>query len=587
MSKNTENKAPSTLSKVLGLLRGKRILVALSIIFALIVVLFTLYVPILIGDAIDLIAGEGNVDFEGIFKILVKIGISIGITSIFQWLMNALNNKIAFETVKDIRNRAISKIERLPLSFIDSHSYGDIVSRVISDADQFADGLLLGFSQLFVGVITILGTLVFMLSINPIIALVVVLITPVSLLVARFIAKHTYDMFREQSKTRGEQTALIDEMIGNQKMVQAYGYTDEAARRFDEINERLSTCSFKATFYSSLVNPSTRFVNSLVYAGVGLVGAFAVISSGGAFSVGSLTVFLSYANQYTKPFNEISGVITELQNAFACASRIFALLEEPSQVPDKEGAETLSSPDGNVEIEKVAFSYVPEKPLIKDFSLSVKAGQRIAIVGPTGCGKTTLINLLMRFYDVNDGSIKVDGLDIRDVTRESLRSSIGMVLQDTWLMSGTVRENIVMGKPDATDEEVITAAKLAHAHNFIMQLKDGYDTVLENNGELLSQGQKQRLCITRVMLCLPPILILDEATSSIDTRTELKIQESFSRMMQGRTSFIVAHRLSTIKEADLILVMKDGNIIEKGSHDELMAKGGFYTTLYNSQFAES
>ena len=587
MRKSNKSKEPSTLSKVLALLRGKRTLIALSILFALTVVVLTLYVPILIGDAIDLIVGEGKVDFDGIFKILVKIAATVGLTAIFQWLMNVLNNKIAFETVKDIRNRAISKIERLPLSYIDSHSYGDVVSRVISDADQFADGLLLGFSQLFVGVITIIGTLGFMLSINPIIALVVVLITPISLFVARFIAKHTYDMFKEQSKTRAEQTALIDEMIGNSKMVQAYGYREEAEKRFDEINERLSKCSFKATFYSSLVNPSTRFVNSLVYAGVGLVGAFAVISTGGAFSVGSLTVFLSYANQYTKPFNEISGVITELQNAFACASRIFSLLEEPSQVPDKEDAGILSSPDGNVEIENVAFSYVPERPLIKDFSLSVKAGQRIAIVGPTGCGKTTLINLFMRFYDVNDGSIKIEGLDIRDVTRESLRSSIGMVLQDTWLMSGTVRENIVMGKPDATDEEVIAAAKLAHAHSFIMRLKDGYDTVLENNGEILSQGQKQRLCITRVMLCLPPILILDEATSSIDTRTELKIQESFSRMMQGRTSFIVAHRLSTIKEADLILVMKDGNIIEKGSHDELMAKGGFYTTLYNSQFAES
>ena len=587
MRKNNKSKEPTTLSKVLALLRGKRTLIVLSILFALTVVGLTLYVPILIGDAIDLIVGEGKVDFDGIFKILIKIGIAVGLTAIFQWLMNALNNKIAFETVKDIRNRAISKIERLPLSFIDSRSYGDIVSRVISDADQFADGLLLGFSQLFIGVITIVGTLVFMLSINPMIALVVVLITPISLFVARFIAKHTYDMFKEQSKTRAEQTALIDEMIGNSKMVQAYGYREESEKRFDEINERLRKCSFKAIFYSSLVNPSTRFVNSLVYAGVGLVGAFAVISTGGAFSVGSLTVFLSYANQYTKPFNEISGVITELQNAFACASRIFALLEEPSQVPDKENAYELLCPDGNVNIEDVSFSYVPEKPLIKDFSLSVKAGQRIAIVGPTGCGKTTLINLLMRFYDVNDGSIKIEGLDIRDVTRESLRSSIGMVLQDTWLMSGTVRENIVMGKPDATDEEVIAAAKLAHAHSFIMRLKDGYDTVLENNGELLSQGQKQRLCITRVMLCLPPILILDEATSSIDTRTELKIQESFSRMMRGRTSFIVAHRLSTIKEADLILVMKDGNIIEKGSHDELMAKGGFYTTLYNSQFAES
>lgn len=584
MCKNGKNAPKSTLAKVLTLLRGKRTLVALSILLALIVVALTLYVPILIGQAIDLIIGKGNVDLDGILQILIKVGAAVGLTAVFQWIMTVVNNKIAFDTVRDIRNRAISKIESLPLSYIDSHPYGDIVSRVISDADQLADGLLLGFSQLFVGVITIIGTLIFMLSINPVIALVVVLITPVSLFVARFIAKHTYDMFKVQSVTRAEQTALIDEMIGNARMVQAYGYGDEAEKRFDEVNERLGKCSFKAIFYSSLVNPSTRFINSLVYAGVGLVGAFAVISSGGAFSVGSLTVFLSYANQYTKPFNEISGVITELQNAFACASRIFELLEQPSRTPDKENAELLDSPDGNVTLEGVSFSYTEDKPLIKNFSLSVKAGQRIAIVGPTGCGKTTLINLLMRFYDVKDGAIKIEGLDIRDVTRESLRASVGMVLQDTWLMSGTVRENIVMGKPDATDDEVIAAAKLAHAHSFIMRLKDGYDTVLENNGETLSQGQKQRLCIARVMLCLPPILILDEATSSIDTRTELKIQESFSRMMQGRTSFIVAHRLSTIKEADLILVMKDGDIIEKGSHEELMAKGGFYTSLYNSQF---
>lgn len=586
MSKKGTSKNASTLKKVMELLKGRIALIILSAILALFVVLFTLYVPILIGEAIDLIVGKGLVDFEGIFAILVKIGVSIGITAIFQWLMSVINNKIAFDTVRDIRDRAISKIERLPLSYIDSHSYGETVSRVISDADQFSEGLLLGFSQLFVGIITIVGTLVFMVSINPIIALVVVVITPVSLFVARFISKHTYDMFREQSVTKGEQTALIDEMIGNQKMVQAYGYTDEAEKRFDEINERLQKCSFRSIFYSSLVNPCTRFVNSLVYAGVGLVGALSVISSAGAFSVGSLTVFLSYANQYTKPFNEISGVITELQNAFACASRIFELLEEPSYTPDSEEAKKLELPDGNIDIENVSFSYDPERPLIKDLSLSVKAGQRIAIVGPTGCGKTTLINLLMRFYDVNGGSIRIDGLDIRDVTRESLRSSVGMVLQDTWLMNGTVRENIVMGNQEASDEEMISAAKLAHAHNFIMQLKDGYDTVLENNGELLSQGQKQRLCIARLMLCLPPVLILDEATSSIDTRTELKIQESFSHMMKGRTSFIVAHRLSTIKEADLILVMKDGNVIEKGTHEHLMSQGGFYSELYNSQFAE-
>lgn len=580
-----EKKKASTLKKVLALLNGKRYLIAISLILALFVVVLTLYLPILVGDAIDMIVSEGNVDLDGILKILVKIAVAVGFTSIFQWFMTAINNKIAFETVRDLRNRAISKIETLPLSFIDSNSYGDIVSRVISDADQFADGLLLGFSQLFVGVITIVGTLGFMLSINPLIALVVVLITPLSLFVARFIAKHTYNMFRLQSTTRAEQTALVDEMIGNQKMVLAYGYTEKAQERFDEVNDRLRKCSFKATFYSSLVNPSTRFINSLVYAGVALTGALTVLSGAGTFSVGDLTVFLSYANQYTKPFNEISGVITELQNAFACASRIFSLLEESSEVPDADDADVLCEPKGNVELDGVSFSYTPERPLIKDFSLSARAGQRIAIVGPTGCGKTTLINLLMRFYDVNGGAIKIEGKDIRKVTRGSLRASVGMVLQDTWLMTGTVRENIVMGKPDATDEEVIEAAKLAHAHNFIMRLKDGYDTLLENNGEMLSQGQKQRLCITRVMLCLPPILILDEATSSIDTRTEMKIQDAFSKMMKGRTSFIVAHRLSTIKEADLILVMKDGNVIEQGSHKELMAKDGFYTNLYNSQFS--
>ncbi len=578
-------KKQSTLKKVLALLKGKRLLIITSIILALFTVALTLYVPILVGQAIDHIIGKDNVNFDAIFKILVKIAIAVGLTAVFQWFMTAINNKIAFETVRDLRTRAIKKIETLPLSFIDSRSYGDIVSRVIGDCDIFADGLILGFTQLFVGIITILGTLAFMLAINPLIALVVILITPVSLFVARFIAKHSYDMFSLQSKTRAEQTSLIDEMVGNQKTVYSYGYSSKAQERFDEINGRLGKCSFKAIFFSSLVNPSTRFVNSLVYAGVALAGAFTVISTGGAFGVGSLTVFLSYATQYTKPFNEISGVITELQNALACASRIFALLEEESEEPEAPDAESIKETKGEVTLQNVSFSYIPEKPLIKDFSLSVKSGQRIAIVGPTGCGKTTLINLLMRFYDVDGGSVKIDGKDIRDITRASLRENIGMVLQDTWLMTGTVRENITMGNPNATDEEMIAAAKLAHAHNFIMRLKNGYDTVLENNGDALSQGQKQRLCITRVMLCLPPILILDEATSSIDTRTEQKIQAAFSKMMAGRTSFIVAHRLSTIKEADLILVMKDGDIIEQGTHKELLAKGGFYTELYNSQFA--
>lgn len=582
----SKNSKMSTIKRVLGLIRRKRILVILSALLAVISVALTLYVPILIGEAIDLIVGAGQVDFGGIAEILIVVAACIGLGAVAQWLMSVINNELSFEIVRDVRDQAISKIEELPISFIDSHSYGDIVSRVITDAEQLADGLLLGFSQLFTGVMTILGTLVFMLCINPVIALVVVLITPISLLVARFIARHTHSMFREQSATRGEQTALIDEMIGNQRVVQAYGYTDRARERFDDVNERLRKSSFKATFYSSLVNPSTRFVNSIVYAGVGLVGAFAVMGGAGAFSVGSLTVFLSYANQYTKPFNEISGVITELQGAFACAARIFDLLDTPSRPADKEDAEVLSAPDGNVEIDAISFSYDPSKPLIKDFSLSVKAGQRIAIVGPTGCGKTTLINLLMRFYDVDEGAIRIEGEDIRNITRESLRDSLGMVLQDTFIINGTVRDNIAISDPNATDEQIEQAARLAHAHDFIMRLARGYDTMLENNGDMLSQGQKQRLCIARLMLSLPPVLILDEATSSIDTRTELKIQESFSRMMKGRTSFIVAHRLSTIKEADLILVMKEGNVVEKGTHNELMSRGGFYSELYNSQFAE-
>lgn len=575
-----------TLKKVLGLLSSKKYLIVLSLLLALSVVALTLYVPILIGNAIDLIVEAGNVDFNGIVSILIKVAVCVALTAVFQWFMSLVNNSLAYGAVQDIRNRAVEKIEKLPLSFIDSRSYGDIVSRVIADADHFSNGLLLGFSQLFVGVITIVGTLAFMLAINPIIALVVILITPLSLFVARFIANHTYSMFREQSKTRAEETALIDEMINNQKTVMSYGYGDRSQERFDEVNSRLGKCSLKAIFYSSLVNPSTRFVNSLVYAGVSLAGALAVISTGGVFSVGSLVIFLSYANQYTKPFNEISGVIAELQNAFACASRIFALLEEEEETPNATLEKKIDRVKGEINIENVDFSYTPERPLIRNFSIKAEAGQRIAIVGPTGCGKTTLINLLMRFYDVNGGSITLDGVDIKNISRKELRDNIGMVLQDTWLMSGTVRENIAMSKPDATDEEIIKAAKLSHAHNFIMRMKDGYDTVLENNGGTLSQGQKQRLCIARLMLSLPPVLILDEATSSIDTRTELKIQEAFSNMMKGRTSFIVAHRLSTIKEADLILVMKDGNIIETGTHESLMARGGFYTELYNSQFAE-
>ncbi len=578
-------KDKGTLKKVLGLISGKKLLISLSLLLALAVVVLTLYVPILIGNAIDLITGEGDVDLDGIVSILATVAMCVVLTAVFQWIMGVVNNRIAYGAVEEIRDRAMAKIEKLPLSFIDSRSYGDIVSRVISDADHFSNGLLLGFSQLFVGVITIVGTLAFMLSINPAIALVVIVITPLSLFVARFIANHTYSMFREQSKTRAEETALIDEMINNQKTVMAYGYGERAQKRFDEVNSRLGKCSLKAIFYSSLVNPSTRFVNSIVYAGVSLAGALAVLTTGGAFSVGSLVIFLSYANQYTKPFNEISGVIAELQNAFACAARIFALLEEPEEVPDATAEKRLGAVRGEISFDDVDFSYTPDRPLIRGFSLKARAGQRIAIVGPTGCGKTTLINLLMRFYDVCGGSITLDGVDIRDISREELRDSIGMVLQDTWLMSGTVRENIAMANPCATDEEIERAARLSHAHNFIMRMKNGYDTVLQNNGDTLSQGQKQRLCIARLMLSTPPVLILDEATSSIDTRTEMKIQAAFSELMKGRTSFIVAHRLSTVKEADLILVMKDGNIIETGTHDSLMAMGGFYTELYNSQFA--
>jgi ATP-binding cassette subfamily B protein len=556
----------------------------MSIVLATITVALTLYVPILTGRAIDLIIGKGNVDFDGIYKIIFKVCIIIAFTALAQWLMNMCNNKITYGVIRDIRKEAFEKLEILPLKYIDEHQYGEIVSRVITDVDTFADGLLMGFTQLFTGIVTIVGTLIFMLIINVKITFVVVVITPVSLFVASFIAKKTYQMFRLQSETRGEQTALIDEMIGNQKVVQAFGHEEEALEQFDEVNERLQKCSLRAIFFSSTINPSTRFVNSLVYAGVGITGAFTAITNS-AFTVGQLSCFLSYANQYTKPFNEISGVITELQNALACAARIFELINETPQVPDTENAKELTCASGEINLENVYFSYVPDKKLIENFNLSVKSGQRVAIVGPTGCGKSTVINLLMRFYDVNSGSIKVDGDDIRNITRSSLRTSYGMVLQETWLKEGTIRDNLCMGKPDATDEEMIAAAKASYAHSFIKRLKNGYDTYITEDGGNLSQGQKQLLCITRVMLCLPPMLILDEATSSIDTRTEQKIQNAFATMMNGRTSFIVAHRLSTIKEADIILVMKDGSIIEQGDHETLIKKNGFYANLYNSQFA--
>ena len=571
------------LRKVLHRLKKYRVLIVLSILFAAVTVALTLYVPVLVGDAIDRILGAGQVDFTGIASILLQIGILVAVTSLLQWLMNTINNKITFQVVRDVRSEAFRKIQILPLKYLDAHSHGEIVSRVIADVDQFADGLLLGFTQLFTGVLTILGTLGFMLSIHAGITLLVVLLTPISLFVASFIARRTYAMFKLQSETRGRQTALIDEMIGNQKVVQAFSHEDEALEQFDEINEKLEKCSLRATFFSSITNPATRFVNSVVYAAVGLTGA--LIAIGGAITVGDLTCLLSYANQYTKPFNEISGVVTELQNALACAGRIFELIEEEPQIPDAENAVELQNVKGNVSLHDVEFSYDPKRPLIRDFNLTVKPGQRVAIVGPTGCGKTTVINLLMRFYDVRGGAICVEGEDIREVTRRSLRSGYGMVLQETWLKAGTIRENIMMGRPDATEEEMIAAAKASHAHGFIRRLPEGYDTEITEDGGSLSQGQKQLLCIARVMLCRPPMLILDEATSSIDTRTELKVQEAFARLMEGRTSFIVAHRLSTIREADVILVMRDGSIVEQGNHESLLQKGGFYAELYNSQFA--
>ncbi|MBQ1850782.1 MAG: ABC transporter ATP-binding protein [Lachnospiraceae bacterium] len=558
-------------------------MVLASFILAAVTVALTLYVPILTGEAVDLMLGPGEVDLDGVFAIVIKIGIAMLVTAIAQWLMNTCNNHVCYHVVQDIRRDAFARLEILPLSYLDGHAAGDIVSRVIADVDTFADGLLMGFTQLFTGILTIGGTLVFMLIYNIPITLVVVCLTPVSFLVARFIATHTHDMFQEQSKTRGEQTALIDEMVGNQKIVRTFSREAEVKAQFGEINDRLQKCSLKAIFYSSLVNPCTRFVNSLVYAGVGIFGAFLAIRGG--ITVGRLSCFLSYANQYTKPFNEISGVVTELQNAFVCASRVFALIDQEPQVPEDADAVNLGTASGNVTLENVYFSYVPEKKLIQNFNLAVKPGQRVAIVGPTGCGKTTVINLLMRFYDVDSGTIRVDGNDIRHLTRGSLRTNYGMVLQETWLRGGTILDNIRMGKPDASEEEVRAAAKAAHAHGFIKRLPQGYHTVITEDGGSLSQGQKQLLCIARVMLCLPPMLILDEATSSIDTRTELKIQNAFAKMMEGRTSFIVAHRLSTIREADIILVMKDGNIIEQGNHDSLLAQNGFYTNLYNSQFA--
>lgn len=577
---------------VLAYIGHYKILLFVSLVMAMITVVLTLYLPILFGDAIDLIVGRGQTKFDKIFEIIITAVIVAGTTSLFQWLMTTINNKIAYNVVRDIRNDAFKRIERLPLSYLDSHSTGDIVSRVIADADQFSDGLLLGFTQSFTGIATILGTLVFMLRIDIFTALIVMVLTPLSLLVARFISKHTYSFFKLQSETRAEQTSLINEMIGGMEVVKAYGREEKVVETFDEINEKIEKASLKATFFSSITNPATRFVNNIVYALVGLVGAFQVVNGG--ISVGGLSAFLAYANQYTKPFNEISGIITELQNAIACAGRLLELINEDVETEDGKavlGADQLNETDkkitndiGDIDLENVSFSYVKDKKLIEGLNLSVKKGQRIAIVGPTGCGKTTIINLLMRFYDVNSGSIKVENTDIRELTRHSLRKSYGMVLQETWLRNGTIRENIVMGKPDATDEEVITAAKAAHSHSFISKLKDGYNTVIDEDGSGLSKGQMQLLCITRVMLLLPPMLILDEATSSIDTRTEIKIQKAFNRLMEGRTSFIVAHRLSTIKEADIILVMKEGKIIEQGNHEELLEKKGFYAELYNSQF---
>lgn len=573
----------ATLKKVFERLGKYRIFLIFSILLATVSVALTLYIPKLTGHAVDFIVSRGNVDFPGVLRVMVQIGICTLVTALAQWLMNVCNNKMTYQIVRDIRNEAFHKIEILPLKYIDGHAYGEVVSRVIADVDQFSDGLLMGFTQLFTGVATILGTFCFMLSVNVKITVVVVLITPLSFFVANFIAKRTFSMFKIQSETRGEQTGLIDEMIGNQKVVQVFGRGEDVTERFDEINERLNRASLRATFFSSITNPSTRFINSLVYTGVGITGAFAVVR--GSLTVGQLSSFLSYANQYTKPFNEISGVVTEFQNAIACAQRVFELIEEEPQIPEPEQAVVLKDIDGNVKIEDVSFSYVPEQKLIEEFNLDVKPGQKIAIVGPTGCGKTTLINLLMRFYDVTGGQIKVENIDIREVTRKSLRAGYGMVLQDTWLKTGTIRENITMGRPDATEEEIIEAAKASHIHSYISRLPKGYDTWITEDGGGLSQGQKQLLCIARVMLCRPPMLILDEATSSIDTRTELKIQQAFAKLMEGRTTFIVAHRLSTIREAGVILVMKDGKVIEQGNHESLLEQGGFYRHLYESQFA--
>ena len=588
MAKKIQKANPGTMKKVLGYIGRYKLLLPLSMLLALVTVALTLYVPILIGDAIDMIIDKGAVDFDGILPLLAEAAILIGVTALAQWLMSTINNRIAYHVARDIRNDAFAHIERLPLSYIDSHSRGDTVNRVINDTERFSEGLLLGFTQVFTGILTILGTLAFMVVINPIIAVVVVLLTPISIFIAKFISSRTYSMFRERSETEGEETALIEEMLGNQKVVKAFSHEDEATAKFNEVNSRLERAALRAIFFSSLTNPTTRFINSIVYAATALVGALIAINTAGteaAFTVGEFACILSYSNQYTKPFNEISGIFAEFQNALASASRVFELIEAPAEISDKPDAKVLSSAEGNVELSDVSFSYTPEKPLIEDLNLSVKQGQRVAIVGPTGCGKTTIINLLMRFYDVSGGSISVDGCDVRDMTRDSLRSAYGMVLQETWLKSGTVRENIAFGKPDATDEEIIAAAKAAHAHSFIKRLKNGYDTKIGEGGEELSEGQKQLLCITRVMLALPPLLILDEATSSIDTRTEMRIQKAFAELMRGRTSFIVAHRLSTIREADIILVMKDGHIIESGTHEELLEKGGFYSELYNSQFA--
>ena len=575
-------KHKSTIRRILNYIGVYKWLVLLSVILAAVTVALTLYAPILVGEGVDLILGPGNVDFQGLLAVLKKIAVVVALTALTQWLMNHMNNQITYHVVQDIRVKAFQHIQELPLKYLDSHPYGDIISRLIADIDQFSEGLLMGFTQLFTGVLTIIGTLGFMLAVNPVITAVVVLVTPLSLFVAAFIARKTFSMFQLQSQTRGELTTLVDEMIGNEKVVQAFGYEKEAQARFEEINERLRGYSLRAIFFSSITNPATRFVNSMVYASVGAAGAFAAIR--GFLSVGQLSIFLSYANQYTKPFNEISGVVTELQNALACAARVFALMDEPPFEPEDEDAVELKQADGSVALENVSFSYQPEVPLIEDLNLDVKPGQRIALVGPTGCGKTTIINLLMRFYDVQKGVIRVSGTDIRHMTRESLRECYGMVLQETWLKSGTIRENIAYGRPDASEEEILQAAKDAHAHSFIRRMPQGYDTVLSEDGGNLSQGQRQLLCIARVMLCNPAMLILDEATSSIDTRTEIRIQKAFAAMMKGRTSFIVAHRLSTIQEADVILVMKDGHIIEQGTHESLLARHGFYAELYNSQF---